>query len=95
MPACADKALLTTLAREKWGFEGLWVSDCGALNDVQANHLYTSNANETVIAALNAGLDVNCGEIYQENLGAVLGAGNVSVSTVKQSLKRVYDFRMR
>jgi ribosomal protein S5 len=51
------------------GGAGAWVSDCGAVNDVFANHNYTKTPVETVKAVMDAGLNLNCGNFLQDNLG--------------------------
>lgn len=47
IPSCANKMLMTDYAREKWGFQGYITSDCGAVDDVQNSHHYTSDSNNT------------------------------------------------
>jgi hypothetical protein len=34
--------MLNGLARGEWGFQGYITSDCGAVDDVEDNHHYTS-----------------------------------------------------
>ena len=46
VPTCADKALLTDLARGTWGFDGYITGDCGAAEDVYKTHHYTQNPEE-------------------------------------------------
>ena len=62
-PACASNALMDRL-RGQWGFEGHFVSDCGAINDFHLNHKVTSSPAESAAMALAAGCDVNCGSAY-------------------------------
>lgn len=95
IPSCANRALMTNLARKQWNFTGVWVSDCGAINDVFANHNFTKNRVQAVKAVLDAGLDLNCGNFLQDNLDAALASGAVSASAVQNSLKRLYTLRMR
>ena len=73
--ACASPYLMNTLLRDKWGFDGYIVSDCGALSDFHKHHKVTKTAAESAAMALNAGLHVNCG-----------GAYNVLANAIKQGL---------
>ncbi len=57
IPSCANKGILNDLARDEWGFDGYITSDCGAVDNVQNDHHYTSNASETVTAVLSAGME--------------------------------------
>lgn len=95
VPSCANKALMTDLARKKWNFTGAWVSDCGAINDVFVNHNFTKTRVQAVKAVMDAGLDLNCGNFLQQNLDDALTSGAVSAAAVKSSLKRLYMLRMR
>ena len=69
-PCCGSKTLIQDILREKWGFEGHFVSDCWAIKDFHVNHKVTSTAPESAALALNAGCDVNCGVTYLHLLTA-------------------------
>jgi len=60
VPACADPFHLKTIARERWGFDGFVVSDCGAIGGIMHEHNYTRTVEDTVAAAMHAGVDLNC-----------------------------------
>lgn len=57
IPSCANKWLMTDLAREAWGFNGYITSDCGAVHDVQNSHKYFNNSDATSYGVLSAGMD--------------------------------------
>ena len=69
VPSCSSTELLTNLTRNTWNFSGIWVSDCGAIADIYDTHNYTKTGVATVKAALDAGLDLNCGNFLDEYLG--------------------------
>ncbi len=52
---CANDFLLTTVMREKWGYQGYVTSDSGAIDDIYQQHLYVQNATAAVGAAYSAG----------------------------------------
>lgn len=56
---CASPTLLQKILREAWGFEGYVVSDCGAIDDIYANHLLVKTAPEAAGLAVKNG----CGHI--------------------------------
>ncbi len=62
-PCCASDELQTVL-REKWGFNGYFVSDCWAIADISENHHYVDNLTQAAAIALNKGCDLNCGDTY-------------------------------
>jgi beta-glucosidase len=59
-PACANSLLLTDLLRQKWGFEGVVTSDCGAIGYIWERHKYTTTPMEGAVKALRAGTDMAC-----------------------------------
>ncbi|MGN0533095.1 MAG: glycoside hydrolase family 3 C-terminal domain-containing protein [Eubacterium sp.] len=62
---CASEALIKRILREAWGFEGYFVSDCGALPDIVYHHRLTKNPLKGAAMALNSGCDLECGKFYR------------------------------
>ena len=69
-PCCANEYLIKDILREKWGFNGYFVSDCGAIADISDNHKYAENLTEAAALALKAGCNLNCGEAYANLIDA-------------------------
>ena len=63
-PCCASQLLMKDILRDKWQFDGYYVSDCWALKDLHENHHVTSTITESVALALKMGCDINCGNLY-------------------------------
>jgi beta-glucosidase len=86
-PACASNLLLGGLLREKWGFKGYVVSDCGAIGDIHANHKVAKNAAESSARAVKAGCDLSCGGEYDSLRQAVawklITEEEISTSTIR------------
>ena len=57
---CASETLIKNILRGKWGFDGYFVSDCGAIADIHMHHELTGSAAESAALALEAGCDLNC-----------------------------------
>lgn len=91
---CGSKLLLTDVLREKWGFDGYVVSDCGAIADIHMNHCITKDAKESAALALEAGCDLNCGGIYLQVYRAVL-EGMIPEENVDRALEHLLMTRMR
>lgn len=91
-PCCGSKTLIQDILREKWGFEGHFVSDCWAIKDFHVNHKVTSTAPESAALALNAGCDVNCGVTYLHLLTAYQ-QGFVTEEAITQAAVRLFTAR--
>ena len=93
-PACANPRLLADVLRERWGFKGYVVSDCGAIGDIWLNHKFAPAAPEGVARAVKAGTDLNCGVEYT-NLLAAVRAGLLAESDIDQALRRLLTARFK
>ncbi|MBV8504702.1 MAG: glycoside hydrolase family 3 protein, partial [Alphaproteobacteria bacterium] len=58
VPVSADRSLLTGLLRDELGFDGVAVSDYGAIAYLQSQHAVAGTAAQAAALALDAGLDV-------------------------------------
>jgi beta-glucosidase len=93
-PCCASPFLLKETLREKWGFKGYVVSDCGAIDDIWKNHKVVNSAAEAAALAVKAGCDLNCGETYL-SLKEAVTKGLISEKELDVSLKRLFEARFR
>jgi len=96
VPCTADKWLLNDLLRDEWGFEGYVVSDCGAIRALKRNHHYAKTEIDAAKMAIEAGLDLECGDdIYKNFLLLAYKDGLVEESTINQAAYRVLDSRFK
>ena len=65
MPCCGNNVLLNTILRHQWGFKGYVTSDCGGINDFASGHNTHPDNTAAVSAAVLAGTDLECGNLYQ------------------------------
>ncbi len=93
-PGCASTDLLQKRLREQWGFQGYVVSDCGAVNDIHANHKYASTLGGAAVAAVKAGTDLTCGTEYRTLVDEVK-AGRITEAEINRSLERLFVARFR
>jgi beta-glucosidase len=91
-PCCGSKTLLKDILREGWGFEGFTVSDCWALRDFHLNHMVTAGPMESIALAMENGLDLNCGNLYEYLLDAYEG-GFVSEEQITLAAERLFTTR--
>ena len=102
-PACAQDFLLNDTLRGAWGFKGVVVSDCDAIQDIAEGHHYTKTVAEAAAASLNHGVDNDCStwtisvktDIDYKRYVDAMKQGLVSEVVVDQSLKRLFMARMK
>ncbi|MBS7262354.1 MAG: glycoside hydrolase family 3 C-terminal domain-containing protein, partial [Eubacteriales bacterium] len=69
-PCCAHSYLMQEALFKKWGFDGYFVSDCGAVSDICFGHHVTDTLTEAAALALSKGCVLNCGSAYDKLLDA-------------------------
>jgi beta-glucosidase len=95
VPCNANTFLLNDLLRRKWGFEGYFVSDCGAIYDMLYGHNFFKTGAEAVARSIIAGCDLNCGVSYREYLKEALDQGLLDERNLDSALVRVLSARFR
>jgi beta-glucosidase len=93
-PACGSHFLLVETLRQKWGFAGHVVSDCGAIDDFHQHHKITKNAAESAALAVRHGCDLNCGCTYHDLVVAVRD-GLIQEAEINTSLRRLLSTKFR
>lgn len=93
-PCCGSNRLLYNILREEWGFDGLVVSDCGAISDfyLKGHHETHSTKESAVAAAVKAGTDLDCGVDYQ-SLEKAVEEGIITEKQIDVSLSRLLKAR--
>jgi len=91
---CGSPPLMKTILRDIWGFPGYVVSDCGAVDDIHANHHLVETRPEAAALAVKSGTDLNCGQAYRA-LEEAVGLGLITEAELDVSLKRLFTARMK
>ncbi|KAL3514093.1 hypothetical protein ACH5RR_026810 [Cinchona calisaya] len=95
VPACADRNLLTQIARKEWGFRGYITSDCGAVSIIYEKHKYAGTPEDAVADVLKAGMDVDCGYYLFNYTKSALLKKKISESNIDRALHNLFSTRMR
>jgi beta-glucosidase len=91
LPCTAHRELLRELLRERWGFDGLIVSDYTAIPEL-INHGVATDAKEAALLAFHAGVDIDMvGECYIRQLPALVAEGRVVEADIDAACRRVLD----
>ncbi len=89
VPCIANKMLLTDILRKDWGFKGTVVTDCNGIEDLYKGHQYAKDVDEAIAMAVNAGVDIECGNTFKDHLLEVVKSGKISEKTIDRAVKRI------
>ncbi len=94
MPCCGSKPLLVDILRDEWKYNGIVVSDCGAIDDFWRKNRHETHEDAATASsdAVRAGTDLECGESYDAIIDAVK-SGKISEKELDVSLHRLFRGR--
>ena len=99
IPCHANHELLTDILRGRWGFQGYVVSDCGAISNIWDPHKYVERPDEAAAAAVNAGVDLECGscgkinQVFLNHLKKALDEGLVTEKEINRAVFNILTAR--
>lgn len=95
VPMSASVELLRGLVRERWGFDGVMISDHGAIAELKAHGIARDDA-EAAALALHAGIDVDLmSGTYARGLPVALRSGAVKEAEIDAAVRRILSLKVR
>ncbi len=93
-PCCGSDQLLQRILREKWGYDGIVVSDCGAISDfwVKGRHETEPDQASAAATAVLSGTDVECGNNFRA-LKKALEEKKIDEAAIDNAVKRLLKAR--
>lgn len=93
-PCCGSNRLLVQILRDEWGYDGIVVSDCGAISNfyVQNRHETHPSPEAASADAVIAGTDLECGDSYR-SLGEAVSKGLITEEQIDKSVFRLLKAR--
>ena len=89
IPCTAHRELMHDLLRERWGFDGLLVSDYTAIMEL-VNHGVAADEKEAAYLAFRAGVDIDLvAEGYSRFLPALVAEGRIAEVDIDAACRRV------
>ena len=95
IPVSANRALLTGILRDEWGFDGLVVSDWAAVAELVVHGIAEDGA-AAAHKAVNAGVDMDMvSDTYLLHLAALVRSGKVAAEVVDEAVRRILRVKFR
>ena len=93
-PCCGNNRYLQQILRNEWQFDGLVVSDCGAISDFwkKGRHEVSADPKSASAKAVISGTDVECGGEYR-TLPEAVKAGKITEEQINTSVIRLLTAR--
>lgn len=89
IPCTAHRELLRDLLRDRWGFDGLIVSDYTAIMEL-VHHGVAADLKEAAFLAFTAGVDIDLvGEAFSRHLPELVAEGRIAERDVDAACRRV------
>jgi beta-glucosidase len=96
VPCTVNEELLDGVLRGSWGFDGMVVTDCGAIAMLASGHDVAADGREAAIAALEAGVDMEMsGEMFGRHLVEAVREGRLSEETLDRAVRRVLALKFK
>lgn len=95
-PCCGSDELLIHILRERWGFDGVVVADCGAIADFYKPNAHATHpdAASASAAGVLSGTDLDCGSSYRA-LEESVQKGYIKETDIDVSVRRLLKARFQ
>lgn len=95
IPASANQFLLRDVLRKEWGFDGLVVSDWGAVAEM-ISHGFCTDKKEAAMKAACAGVDMDMvSNAYLDCLKELIREGKVQEDVIDEAVKNILRVKVR
>lgn len=95
VPSSGNKWLMRDVLRDRWGFDGVLVSDWDAITEM-VNHGVAADRHDAAFLAANAGVDIDMeGHAYCNSLEALVREGKIDEKVIDGLVRNVLRLKMR
>lgn len=95
IPATCSKFLLRRILREKWGFDGVVISDYSAVEELM-NHSVACDELEAGEKCIHAGMDIEMmSGVYVKTLEQLLEQGKITMQEIDEGVMRILELKNR
>lgn len=95
IPATGNKKLMRDLLRDEWGFDGVMISDWGAVKEL-IPHGIAEDSSEAAVKALQAGVDIEMmTTCYVDNLKQLVENGTIEETLIDEAVLRILKLKQK
>mgnify|MGYP000415406881 CR=1 FL=1 len=96
VPCTTNTDLLENVLRRDWGFEGLIITDCGAIEMLAAGHDVAEGGLDAAVQAINAGIDMEMsGEMFGKHLAEAVRMNKLDTAVLDRAVLRVLTLKFK
>ncbi|NDP27077.1 MAG: beta-glucosidase [Flavobacterium sp.] len=96
VPGHMDKSMMTDLMRNRWNFEGFYVSDWNDISRIASWHHVAKDFKQAIEYSVNAGMDMNMhGPLFDKLLIELVKEGKVDVERVNYACRKILEVKFR
>ncbi|WP_067146442.1 glycoside hydrolase family 3 N-terminal domain-containing protein [Pseudotamlana agarivorans] len=96
LPGHMDKFMMNDLMRDRWGFEGFYVSDWNDISRIDIWHHVAKDFKQSIEFSINAGMDMNMhGPIFDKLLIELVNEGKVDEARVDYACRKILEAKFK
>ncbi|MEX3616520.1 glycoside hydrolase family 3 N-terminal domain-containing protein [Paenibacillus glucanolyticus] len=96
VPCTVNTELLGDILRKEWGFEGMVITDCGAIDMLASGHDTAEDGMDAAVQALSAGIDMEMsGEMFGKYLQTAIEQNKLEASVLDEAVRRVLTLKFK
>lgn len=96
VPCTTNQELLEDVLRNDWGFDGMVITDCGAIDMLASGHDVAADGRDAAVQAIRAGIDMEMsGEMFGKHLVEAVHAGQLEEEVLDRAVRRVLTLKFR
>ncbi|GAA3576625.1 glycoside hydrolase family 3 N-terminal domain-containing protein [Snuella lapsa] len=95
-PGHMDKFMMNDLMRDRWGFQGFYVSDWNDISRIAIWHHVAKDFKQAIEFSVNAGMDMNMhGPVFDKLLIELVNEGKVDKSRVEYACRKILEAKFK
>ncbi|ULO04925.1 glycoside hydrolase family 3 C-terminal domain-containing protein [Paenibacillus sp. 19GGS1-52] len=96
VPCTTNTVLIEDILRRKWGFDGLVITDCGAIEMLANGHGVARDGLDAAVQAITSGVDMEMsGEMFGKHLVYAVREGKLASGIVDRAVLRVLELKFK